>query len=70
VGRNPGNSQNGTRAETVITEIGPVEIEPPGSSQDALVRCLIAGQADATPGYGYSDCGPEFVECGGPPEDW
>ena len=29
VGRNRGNSRNGTRAKTVLTEIGPVEIEVP-----------------------------------------
>jgi transposase-like protein len=29
VGRNRGNSRNGVRAKTVLTEIGPVEIEVP-----------------------------------------
>ena len=29
VGRNHGNSRNGTRSKTVLTEIGPVEIEVP-----------------------------------------
>jgi putative transposase len=29
VGRNRGNSRNGLRAKTVLTEIGPVEIEVP-----------------------------------------
>jgi transposase-like protein len=29
VGRNGGNSRNGTRAETVLTEIGLVEVEVP-----------------------------------------
>src|SRR5215475_3980619 len=28
-GRNGGNSRNGTRSKTVLTEIGPVEIEVP-----------------------------------------
>ena len=28
-GRNSGNTRNGTRAKTVLTEIGPVEIEVP-----------------------------------------
>ena len=28
-GRNSGNSRNGTRSKTVLTEIGPVEIEVP-----------------------------------------
>ena len=31
VGRNHGNSRNGVRSKTVLTEIGPVEIEAPGS---------------------------------------
>jgi len=29
MGRNGGNSRNGTRTKTVLTEIGPVEIEVP-----------------------------------------
>jgi transposase-like protein len=41
-GRNRGNSRNGTRAKTVLTEIGPVEIEVPrdreGSFEPVIVR--------------------------------
>jgi putative transposase len=41
-GRNGGNSRNGSRAKTVVTEIGPVEIEVPrdrdGSFDPQLVR--------------------------------
>ena len=41
-GRNGGNSRNGTRAKTVLTEIGPVEIEVPrdrdGSFDPVIVR--------------------------------
>jgi transposase-like protein len=41
-GRNGGNSRNGTRAKTVLTEIGPVQIEVPrdrdGSFEPAIVR--------------------------------
>ena len=41
-GRNGGNSRNGTRAKTVITEVGPVEIDVPrdrdGSFEPKLVR--------------------------------
>ncbi len=41
-GRNGGNSRNGTRAKTVLTEIGPVEIEVPrdrdGTFDPVLVR--------------------------------
>jgi len=42
VGRNRGNSRNGVRAKTVLTEIGPVEIEVPrdtdASFQPQIVR--------------------------------
>jgi putative transposase len=42
LGRNRGNSRNGTRSKTVITEIGPVEIEVPrdrdGSFDPVLIR--------------------------------
>ncbi len=41
-GRNGGNSRNGTRSKTVLTEIGPVEIEVPrdrdGSFDPVIVR--------------------------------
>ncbi|HVU60694.1 MAG TPA: IS256 family transposase [Mycobacteriales bacterium] len=41
-GRNGGNSRNGTRSKTVLTEIGPVEIEVPrdrdGTFEPAIVR--------------------------------
>ena len=29
VGRNRGNSRNGTRTKTVLTEIGPIQVEVP-----------------------------------------
>ena len=42
VGRNYGNSRNGVRSKTVLTEIGPVEIEVPrdvdASFQPTIVR--------------------------------
>jgi transposase-like protein len=42
MGRNGGNSRNGTRTKTVVTEIGPVDIEVPrdreGSFEPAIVR--------------------------------
>ena len=42
VGRNGGSSRNGTRAKTVLTEVGPVEIEVPrdreGSFDPVIVR--------------------------------
>src|SRR3954449_4482076 len=36
VGRNRGNSRNGTRAKTVLTEIGPVEIEVPRDTDSSF----------------------------------
>ncbi len=35
-GRGSGNSRNGTRAKTVLTEIGPVEIEVPRDTNSSL----------------------------------
>ena len=36
-GRNLGNSRNGTRVKTMITEVGPVEIEvPPFGSRRSI----------------------------------
>src|SRR5688500_10659952 len=41
-GRNGGNSRNGTRVKTVLTDIGPVEVEVPrdrdGSFEPTIVR--------------------------------
>lgn len=42
MGRNRGNSRNGTRAKTVLTEVSPVQIEVPrhrdGTFEPAIVR--------------------------------
>src|ERR1700689_865790 len=35
-GRNSGNSRNGTRSKTVLTEIGPVEIEVPRDTESTF----------------------------------
>jgi transposase-like protein len=35
-GRNSGNSRNGMRAKTVLTEIGPVEIEVPRDTESTF----------------------------------
>ena len=40
VGRNHGNSRNGVRSKTVLTEIGPVEIEVPVTSMRPSPRRL------------------------------
>jgi transposase-like protein len=37
-GRNGGNSRNGTRSKTMLTEIGPVEIEVPRDRTPASTR--------------------------------
>jgi hypothetical protein len=40
VGRNRGNSGNGVRSKTVLTEIGPVETEVPVISRPSSPRRL------------------------------
>ena len=45
-GRDGGNSRNGTRAKTVLTEVGPVEIEVP-RDRDGHVRAADRGEAAA-----------------------
>ena len=35
-GRGSGNSRNGTRAKTVLTEIGPVEVEVPRDTNSSF----------------------------------
>ena len=60
MGRNRGNSRNGVRSKTVLTEIGPVEIEVPRDveatftpARDAVsfIRALGLGQVDL---FGFS----------------
>ncbi|MCM3920952.1 IS256 family transposase, partial [Frankia sp. AiPs1] len=41
-GRNSGNSRNGTRSKTVITEVGPVEIEVPRDRDGSFAPQLVA----------------------------
>ena len=48
VGRGSGNSRNGTWAKTVLTEIGPVEIEVPRRYQQQF-RAADRAQASAPP---------------------
>jgi putative transposase len=40
-GHNSGNSRNGTRAKTVPTEIGPVEIEVPRDTESTFERRIV-----------------------------
>src|SRR5919197_3131271 len=42
-GRNGGNSRNGTRAKTVLTDIGPVELEVP-RDRDASFQSRMVGK--------------------------
>jgi transposase-like protein len=41
VGRNRGNSRNGVRAKTVLTEIGPVEIEVPRDVEATFTPTIV-----------------------------
>jgi putative transposase len=40
-GRNSGNSRNGTRSKTVLTEIGPVEIEVPRDTESTFEAQIV-----------------------------
>jgi transposase-like protein len=41
MGRNGGNSRNGTRTKTVVTEIGPVDIEVPRDRQSSFAPAIV-----------------------------
>ncbi|MDQ3825973.1 MAG: IS256 family transposase, partial [Actinomycetota bacterium] len=41
MGRNGGNSRNGTRTKTVVTEIGPVDIEVPRDREDSFEPAIV-----------------------------
>ena len=53
-GRNGQNSRNGTRAKTVLTEVGPVEIEVP-RDRDGSLRAGDRAQAATPAGRDRSD---------------
>ena len=56
-GRGSGNSRNGTRAKTVLTEIGPVEIEvPEGHRVDVRAADRHASASGGSPGSMRSCC--------------
>jgi putative transposase len=40
-GRNSGNSRNGTRAKTVLTDVGPVEVKVPRDTADTFEPQLV-----------------------------
>ena len=50
-GRDGGNSRNGHRAKTVLTDVGPVEIDVP-RDRDGQLRAADRGQAAAAAGRG------------------
>ena len=45
VGRNGGNSRNGSRAKTVITEVGPVDIEVPRDRDASFAPATVPKRA-------------------------
>ena len=51
VGRDGGNSRNGRRPKTVLTEVGPVEIEVP-RDRDGSFDAADRGEAAASPDRG------------------
>ena len=55
-GRNGGNSRNGTRAKTVLTEIGPVQIEVPRDTDACSSRRSCANANAAWTGSTTSCC--------------
>jgi putative transposase len=42
IGRNGGNSRNGTRSKTLVTEAGPVEIEVPRDRESSFEPVIVA----------------------------
>jgi putative transposase len=55
-GRNSGNSRNGTRAKTVLTEIGPVEIEVPRDTESTFEPQVVRSASGASRGSMRSSC--------------
>lgn len=50
VGRGSGNSRNGSRAKTVLTDIGPVEIEVPRDRDGSFEPQIVAKRQRRLPG--------------------
>lgn len=46
VGRNHGNSRNGVRSKTVLTEIGPVEIDVPRDTDASFTPQIVKKRHD------------------------
>jgi putative transposase len=49
VGRNGGNSRNGTRPKTLVTEAGPVEIEVPRDRESTFEPVIVAKRQRGCP---------------------
>ena len=65
VGRNRGNSRNGTRTKTVLTEIGPIEVEVP---RDRAAVGQGKGRGDHQPGLAWGvDCRRHRSRCSSAP---
>ena len=56
VGRNRGNSLNGARAKTVLTEIGPVQIEVPWDTDRSFTPQIVKKPQRGSPGSLRSCC--------------
>jgi hypothetical protein len=57
-GRNSGNSRNGTRAKTVWTEIGPVEIEVPRDTESSFEPQIVKKRQRRLTGVDEIVCAP------------
>jgi putative transposase len=55
-GRNSGNSRNGTRSKTVLTEIGPVEIEVPRDTESTFEPQIVKKRQRRLTGSMRSSC--------------
>ncbi len=55
-GRNSGNSRNGTRAKTALTEIGPVEIEVPRDTDSTFGPQIVKKRQRRLTGSMRSSC--------------
>jgi transposase-like protein len=50
-GRNGGNSRNGTRAKTVLTDIGPVQLEVPRDRDASFEPTIVRNASGASGGW-------------------
>jgi transposase-like protein len=50
-GRNTGNSRNGSRAKTVLTDVGPVEVAVPRDREGSFEPKIVAKRQRGWPGW-------------------